>query len=99
MKKLLLASVAALFLATGAAHAETKCDTEHTSDTRRIWQCGSVCVKIYGNPGHREIAIDGVDWPAAADIHLHFYRDPSKASLNGKQCKELPQTYDYEKQK
>src|SRR5215472_12791522 len=96
MKKLLLTSIAALFLATGAAQAEPcvgGLGTQHTSDTRGIWQCGDVCVRVYGNAPKRYVEIDGVD----KDVHFKWgysKTDPFKATLNGRRCKSLPQTYD-----
>ena len=102
----LLTGIAALFLATGAAHATEECDTTHTSDMRRIFKCGDVCVHIMGNPPSRYLTFDGVkdagmkdDKIGSGRFRLTFKWKINTASLNGKQCKELPQTYDYEKQK
>jgi hypothetical protein len=70
---------------------QSRCDTLHTSDTRGIWQCGNVCVRVFGNAPKRYVTIDGVD------KDVHFKWSYPKATLNGKQCKVLDQTYDYDK--
>jgi hypothetical protein len=101
MKILLLTGIAALFLATGmVTSALARCDTLHTSDTRGIWQCGDVCVRVYGN-APREVTIDGVGgkWGGNVTYKWSYRKIPFEASLNGKRCKMLEQTYDYEKSK
>jgi len=97
MKKLLLTGIAALFLATGTANTREPCDTLHTSDTRGTWQCGNVCVRVFGNAPNRFVTFDGID---PYDKPLRFKAGPTykTASLNGKQCKALEQTYDYDKE-
>ena len=107
--------IAALFLATGAAHADPSCDTEHTSDTQGIWQCGNVCVRLYGHCDGGplcSIEVHGLENFKRAGPYLFksergglysfkwsYKTYPFEASLNGKRCKMLKQTYDYEKQK
>ena len=51
MKKLLLTGIAALFLATGAAHANTEAERLNEEEgrtvsfpSRMVWQCGNVTV-------------------------------------------------------
>src|SRR5262249_53009879 len=87
----LATGIAALFLATGTAQAREQCDTLHTSDSRGIWQCGNVCVRVFGNAPNRYVTFDGVD--NAVNFKWRF----PKASLNGKRCKLLAETYDYDK--
>jgi hypothetical protein len=97
MKKLFLTGIAVLCLATVTANAREPCDTLHTSDTRGIWQCGNVCVRVFGNAPNRYVTFDGID---PYDKALRFKAGPTykNASLNGKQCKALEQTYDYDKE-
>ena len=103
IKKLLLAAVAALLLATGTAHAGEKgCDTTHTSDTRGIWQCGNVCIRRWGNEEDRAFTI-GMDQGGLGRTGLKddvtFVVKQNTVMMNGKRCKPLAQTYDYEKSK
>jgi len=102
MKQLLLTSVAALFLATGTAHAGEKCDTTHTSDLRGIWQCGDICIHRYGNPANRSFVISGM-WNQTSikdDVtYVFVFRKDDTAIINGKRCKPLAQTYDYKDSK
>jgi hypothetical protein len=103
MLKMLLTGVAALFLATGTAYAGEKgCDTTHTSDTRGIWKCGNVCIRRWGNEGDRGFTI-GLDQGDLGRSGLKddvtFVVKQNTVMLNGKRCKPLEQTYDYEKSK
>jgi len=95
MKKTLLTSIAALFLATGAAQA-LDCDTTHTSDLHAVWQCGDACVRLLGPPLNRQLVMDFND--DAARYRTVFKRNLGKATLNGKRCKSLPQTYPDDKE-
>jgi hypothetical protein len=99
MKKLLLTGVAALLLATGAARAY-ECDTTHTSDLRGIWQCGKICVTTHGPPLNRSLEIDDFVQgdSGGGSIDFRFKYSKGKATLNGKQCKSLPQTYPLDKE-
>jgi hypothetical protein len=101
MKRLFLTSVAALFLATGTAHADEGCDTQHTSDLRGLWRCGDVCINRYGNQGDRMFQIYGARDKAKSGIKdaVTFVFKSYTVTMNGKQCKPLEQTYDYEKLK
>jgi hypothetical protein len=90
--KLLLSGIAVLFLATGTAQAREPCDTLHTSDTRGIWRCGDVCVRVFGNAPNRYVTFDGVD------NVVQFKWKNREASLNGKRCKFLPQSYEYDQE-
>jgi hypothetical protein len=94
MKRLLLVSIATLFLAPGTARAH-ECDTEHTSDLRNIWQCGKICVTTHGPPLNRSLSIDDFvqGESGGGSIDFRFKYSKGKATLNGKQCKSLPQTY------
>jgi len=76
------------------AHASKQCDTTHTSDLRRIWQCDDVCVHIFGNPPYY-IAFDGVrDGKIVRPGTFEWKKNADTASLNGKRCKQLPQSQD-----
>jgi hypothetical protein len=78
----------------------------HTSNLRRVWQCGDVCVRLWGNPGHRSLSFDGMtnDGTKLLDGRKFLFEWRWKrtvgveivATLNGKQCKELQHTYDYD---
>jgi hypothetical protein len=110
MKRLFLTGVAALFLATGmvtSALADERCDTLHTSDARGQWRCGTVCVRQYGNNGDRSFQIgqDHKSGRSGVTDDMTFVIQggrgirPSTVMMNGKRCKYLEQTYDYEKSK
>jgi len=90
--------VLSVLCAAPRAHAETKCDTLHTSDSRGKWQCGNVCVYVLGN-SPRQVIIDNVDSYWGGEVHFKwsYKKAPFAASLNGKRCKMLKETYDYEK--
>ena len=96
MLKMLLTSVALLFLAPGTANAGEKCDTTHTSDLRGIWQCGDICIHRYGNPANRSFVISGM-WNQTSikdsATYVFVFRQ-NTAVINGKRCKPLAQTYD-----
>jgi hypothetical protein len=101
MKKILLTSVAALFLATGmVALADERCDTRHTSDSRGQWRCGDVCVRQFGNNGDRIIYIgqdqksgrSGVTDDMTFVIKGGRGIGPTTVMMNGKRCKYLEQT-------
>jgi len=81
------------------AEAETKCDTEHTSDSRGKWQCGKICVSVFGN-SPRQVVIDNVPsyWGGAVNFKWSYKKAPFEASLNGKRCKMLGETYGHEKE-
>ena len=74
---------------------QSRCDTLHTSDTRGIWQCGNVCVRVFGNAPKRYLTVDGVD-PYKEVIRFKAGPTYENATLNGKKCKALNQTYDYD---
>jgi hypothetical protein len=99
-----LAAFAAVTLAVmfaSDADAGEKCNTTHTSDLRGVWQCGNTCVYRHGNldvyrQGHlvegigaRVLTIDGT-----TDF-VRFELKGNVATLNGKRCKWLEQTFDY----
>ncbi len=89
-------TVFALVAVVSSARAGKQCDTTHTSDLRRIWQCDDVCVHIFGNPPYY-ITFDGVkDGKIVRSGTFEWKKDADTASLNGKRCKKLPQTYDYD---
>jgi hypothetical protein len=89
----------AMFLATGTTHASVECDTLHTSDTRQIWRCGEVCVRAMGNPPYY-ITFDNVK-RSGYIVHLGAFKwkqgGAQTATLGGKRCQTLGQTYDYDK--
>jgi hypothetical protein len=108
--KLLLSGTAALFVATGmvtSALADERCDTLHTSDARGQWRCGDVCVRQHGNNGDRSFQIgqDHKSGRSGVTDDMTFVIQggrgirPSTVMMNGKRCKYLEQTYDYEKSK
>jgi hypothetical protein len=65
-------------------------DTDHTSDKRGTWQCPNACVIAFGNPLNRSYEVKGGE-------HRRFEINWNKraVSVDGKRCKELPQTYIY----
>src|SRR5262249_24972024 len=73
--------------------ATSRCDTDdtdHTSDKRGTWQCPNACVIAFGNPLNRSYEVKGGE-------HRRFEINWNKraVSVDGKRCKELPQTYIY----
>src|SRR5262249_25371119 len=96
-----LAILTTLLANAAPAHAES-CST-HTSDLRRVWQCGDVCVRLWGNPGHRSLSFDGMtdDGTKLLDGRKFLFEwrwkrtvgGETAATLNGKQCKELQHIY------
>src|SRR5262249_44420700 len=83
-----------LVTVVSSAHARKQCDTTYTSDLRRIWQCDDVCVHIFGNPPYY-IAFDGVrDGKIVRPGTFEWKKNADTASLNGKRCKQLPQSQD-----
>jgi len=91
--------VAALFLATGPAHARD-CDTTHTSDLRAVWRCGNVCVHLRGPPHNRDLEIEDFDQGDDGGDRFSFKMNKGGGTpiLNGKRCKRLQQTYPYDKE-
>jgi hypothetical protein len=81
-----IAGVAALFLATGTAQAQT-CDTEHTSDKRGQWRCHNLC--IYRFSSGIQLDFDH-QMPSTQSLALKI--SGRNATLNGKPCKYLEQT-------
>jgi|SRR6516162_860399 hypothetical protein len=80
----------------------------HTSDFKGAWQCGNVCVRRSGNPGDRAFTIDRIignrrtglgDPIAGNDPPFTLTIKGWVATMNGKRCKLLSQTYNYEDEK
>ena len=80
----------------------------HTSDFKGAWQCGNVCVRRSGNPGDRAFIIDRIienrrtglgDPIAGNDPPFTLTIKGWVATMNGKRCKLLSQTYNYEDEK
>jgi hypothetical protein len=88
IKKLLLAGVAALFLATGTAHAD--------------WQCGEVDVKVKKLTSDHLASVEFTGFFRDLLIKEGFKFQFTKnggAKLNGKRCRELPNNPEEERSK
>jgi len=93
MKKTLLIGIAALFLATGAAHAT--CVGAVRGST--CFRCGNVGVIVASyrddtTPGRTraDVSIENLSEP----INMRFKITANTVYLNGKHCKEVPDTKD-----
>jgi hypothetical protein len=75
------------------------CDTLHTSDTRGIWRCGDACVRRWGNEGDRGFTIGREQGRTGLTDKMTFVVRGNTVMMNGKRCKPLPQTFDYEEAK
>jgi hypothetical protein len=101
MKRSLLITALSIALVGPTAAGQTTsahtfdCDTTHTSDLRAVLRCGKVCVHLRGPSHSRSLEVDNFDQGDDGGGRFSFKLEKGIATLNGKRCKVLPQTYDY----